>query len=112
MTVESELPFLGALDAVREIEAAIEARDSARDAASSELEEARAEAARLLLDARRVGALEGQDRRREVLAVAEAEATAIRTRGVATAEQLLERVSAQGPHLLGMLVPVLLPEEW
>jgi hypothetical protein len=112
MTIENELPFRGALDAVREIEEAIQARDTARDVADAELETARAEAERLLREARRTGAAQGQASGQAILAAAEADAAAIRSRGVATAEQLIERTTAEGPRLRALLVPALLPRGW
>lgn len=111
MTDDNELPFAGALGAVHEIEAAIQARDTAREAAHDEMDAARAEARRLLLEAREAGAEAGRHRRDAILAAAQADAAEIRASGLATAEQFVEETRSQAPALLAMLVPVLLPQE-
>jgi len=111
MTDGNGLPFAGALGAVREIEAAIQARDTARDAADGELEAARAEAERLLVEARREGAAAGHDRHEAILATAQADAAAIRAAGLATAARVVDRARAQAPDVVAMLLPLLLPQE-
>ena len=64
----------GALDAVQQLESALEERTDARGIAEAGMDAARAEAERLLADARRTGTEAGRRRRAEILAEAEAEA--------------------------------------
>ena len=67
------------------------------------MDAARAEAERLLADARRTGSEAGRRRRDEILAEAEAEARAIRADGEAEVQELRERVSARHDELIAEL---------
>jgi vacuolar-type H+-ATPase subunit H len=111
MTLETELPFDGALDAVKRIEAAISARNTARDTAEEGAAAAHAEAGRILADARRAGAEAGQERRAAILSNAGADAAAIRARGATHAEEIITKTLLNNPQLLAMLIPLVLQEE-
>jgi hypothetical protein len=101
----------GGLDAVRRLETALEDRDDASGAADAALHAARAQAERLLADARAAGTDAGLRRRAVILADAEAEASAIRAAGETAAEDILERVSVVRDELVAELAAVLLPAE-
>lgn len=111
MAVETELPFDGALDAVRRIEAAISARHTARDKAGEEMAAARAEAKRILVDAQRAGTEAGRERRAAILSEAGADAAAIRARGATDVEEIITKTRLNSPQLLAMLIPLLLQKE-
>lgn len=111
MIVPHQLPYAGALGAVRRIETALAQRDAAHDVASSELDAAHAEAERLLLAARVAGGRAGEDRRVAILARARADARAIRSAGDAEARQLSSRMAEARDMLAAELAPLLLPEE-
>ena len=98
----------GALEAVRQLERALEERSgSVGDA----LENARADAERLVAAARGAGADTGRRRRAAILAEAEAEAAAIRAAGDADARELLERVAGARDELVAELTALLLGRE-
>jgi vacuolar-type H+-ATPase subunit H len=99
---------LDALTAVQRLESALEQRDGARDVAENALAAARAEADRLLADARRAGQKAGRRRSDALVAEAEAEAAAIRAYGVARAEELRRRSSAERDELIAELTKLLL----
>jgi vacuolar-type H+-ATPase subunit H len=109
MSAPSETSPRGALEAVRRLESALEERGTARDEAGSVLDAARAEAERLRAAARRAGIDAGRSRRAEIIAEAEAQATAIRATGDAEAEDLLRRVAAAHGELVAELTAQLLP---
>ena len=111
MTVASELPYGGALDAVEQIETALTERDAARDSADVELAAARAEAERLLSAARIAGAAAGRARREGVLAQAESESRAIRVAGDAEAAESARRTSVARGALVSDFTSLLLIEE-
>jgi F-type H+-transporting ATPase subunit b len=99
---------LDALTAVQRLESALEQRDGARDVAEDALATARAEADRLLADARRAGQKAGRRRSDALVAEAEAEAAAIRADGIARAEELRRRASADGEELIAELTALVL----
>jgi hypothetical protein len=111
MTSPHELPYAGALDAVRRIEAALTTRDAARSEADSELDAAHVEAERLMAAARAAGTRAGEDRRVAVLARAHADAAAIRSAGEAEALRLRRRMSVARDPLGAELTQLLLLEE-
>jgi hypothetical protein len=111
MTIPHELPYAGALDAVRRIEAAFTERDAARDVADAELNAAHAKAECLLCAARVAGRRAGEDRRVAILTRARADAEAIRSGGDAEARQLGIRMSAARDELAAELTSLLLIEE-
>jgi len=111
MTSPQELPYAGALDAVRRIEVTLTERDAARDVLDAELNAAHAEAERLLSAARTAGTRAGEDRRIAILTRARADAQAIRSGGDAEARQLGNRMSAARDALAAELTPLLLIEE-
>jgi vacuolar-type H+-ATPase subunit H len=97
-----------ALTAVQRLENALEQRDGARDVAEDALAAARAEADRLLADARRAGQKAGRRRFDALVAGAEAEAAAIRAEGSARADELRSRASAERDELIAELTELLL----
>jgi vacuolar-type H+-ATPase subunit H len=111
MTAQNAAPPADALAAVQELEAALARRADARDDAEAGIDTARAEAERLLAEARRVGAHAGRRRRADLLAEAEAEARAIRADGEAAVQALRERVAMQRDELIAELTALVLPEE-
>ena len=111
MTAHAAAPASGALDAVRRLELALGDGTGTGDASAARLDAARAEAERLLADARSAGSDAGRRRRAELLAEAETDASAIRAAGRVDAEALRERVSARRAELIAELTGVLLPEE-
>lgn len=98
----------GALEAVRQLERALEERS---EPTGDVLDGARADAERLLAEARRAGADAGRLRRDAVHAEAEAEAAAIRAAGDAAVRELRERVAAARDELVAELTALLLPQE-
>jgi vacuolar-type H+-ATPase subunit H len=99
---------LDALTAVQRLESALEQRDGARDVAEDALAAARAEADRLLADARQAGQKAGRRRSDALVAEAEAEAAAIRADGGARADELRRRASAERDELIAELTELLL----
>ncbi len=99
---------LDALTAVQRLESALEQRDGARDVAEDALAAARAEADRLLADAREAGRKAGRRRSDALVAEAEAEAAAIRADGSARADELRRRASAARDELIAELTELLL----
>ena len=83
----------GALESVRQLEAALEMRSTARAAAESRLREARSEAARLLASSKEETTGAVTERRRAVLLAADDEVAEILHQGEAAAAQL--RAEAQ-----------------
>jgi hypothetical protein len=98
----------GALEAVRQLERALEERGGP---AGDVLASARADADRLLEAGRQAGTDAGRRRRAAILAEAEAEAAAIRAAGDTEAKELLDRVAAARHELVGELTALLLPQE-
>ena len=111
MTAPHELPYAGALDAVRRIETALTERDAARTVTDAELDAAHTEAERLLSAARIAGTRAGQDRRVAILTRARTDAQAIRSVGEAEARQLASRMSVARDVLAAELTQLLLVEE-
>jgi cell division septum initiation protein DivIVA len=111
MTASSQSSPRGALEAVRELEAALEEQHDSHAVAGTAVDDARAEAERLLVAARRAGTDAGRRRRAAVLSEAEAEATAIRAAGEAEAAELLGHVSAGRDGLVAELTALLLQPE-
>jgi hypothetical protein len=111
MTARSEASATGALAAVRRLEIALGERTGAVDAAATGLDEARADAERLLAQARTAGSAAGLRLRAELFAEAETDASATRAAGRADAEALRQRVSARRVELIAELTGLLLPEE-
>jgi hypothetical protein len=101
----------GALDAVRQLERALEERDDAHSAADAALDAARAEAERLVAEARAVGTDAGRRLRATLLAEAEADAEAARTGGEAAAQRLRERAARGRGELIADLAALLLAPE-
>jgi vacuolar-type H+-ATPase subunit H len=101
----------GALEAVQQLESALAERTDARGVAEAGMDAARAEAERLLTDARRTGSDAGRRRRDDILAEAEAGAGAIRADAEADVQELRERVSAHHEELIADLTALVLPEE-
>jgi vacuolar-type H+-ATPase subunit H len=108
MSVQKDPSPLDALTAVQRLESALEERDGARDVADDALAAAHAEADRLLASAREAGRKAGRSRRSALIAEAEAEAAAIRADGVAQAEELRRRSSAERDGLIAELTELLL----
>jgi hypothetical protein len=111
MTAPNATPPAGALEAVQQLESALAERTDARGIAEAGMDAARAEAERLLADARRTGSDAGRRRRDEILAEAEAKARAIRADAEAEVQELRERVSARHDELIAELTALVLPEE-
>jgi hypothetical protein len=111
MTGPHGLPYAGAWDAVKRIETALSERDAAHEASDSEMDAARAEAARLLSAARLAGTRAGAERRAAMLAQAQADAEVIRSHGDVEARQLGKRLSTERDRLAAELTAVLLVEE-
>jgi vacuolar-type H+-ATPase subunit H len=111
MTAPNESSPPTALVAVRQLENALEERNDARDVAVAALDAARATAEGLLAEARAAGTDAGRRRRAELLAKAEADATAIRASGDAEAEELLRRVSAERGELVAAFTAAVLLQE-
>jgi hypothetical protein len=111
MTAANATPPTGALEAVQELESALAERADARGTAEVGIDAARAEAERLLADARRIGLEAGRRRRDEILAAAAADARGIRGSADAEVQELRERVSAHNDELIAELTALVLPEE-
>lgn len=111
MTAVNDTAAHGGLDAVFELERALEDRDDARGAADAAVDNAREEAERLLAEARASGTETGRRRHAALIADAEADAEAIRVAGEAAAQELLERVSSERDELIARLTTLLLPLE-
>jgi vacuolar-type H+-ATPase subunit H len=79
----------GALGSVRQLEGALEATSATRAASQARLEEARADASRLLAAARDDAAAAAAERRRVVLGAAEDDAAEISRQGKESAARLL-----------------------
>jgi hypothetical protein len=101
----------GGLDAVRQLERALEDRDDARGAADATLDTARAQAERLIAEARAAGTDAGRRLRATLLAGAERDAEAARTSGQAAARRLRERAAQERGELIAELTALLLPPE-
>jgi hypothetical protein len=110
VTTPNQLPFLGALDAVHRIEAALTQRDAALAASDDALDAAHTEAEALLSAARVAGTRAGDTRRDTILARAHADAEAIRSDGDAEVRQLGRRVSAERDRLAGEFARLLMGE--
>jgi vacuolar-type H+-ATPase subunit H len=108
MSVPKDPSSLDALTAVQRLESVLEERDGARDVAEDALAAARAEADRLLADAREAGTEAGRTCRSALVAEAEAEAAATRADGIAQADQLRRRASAERDELIAELTDLLL----
>jgi vacuolar-type H+-ATPase subunit H len=108
MSVPNDPSSPDALSAVQRLESALEERDGARDVAEEALAATRAEADRLLADAREAGTKAGRSRRSALLAEAEAEAAATRADGIARAEELRRRASAERDEMTAELTKLLL----
>jgi hypothetical protein len=106
-----ELPYGGALMAVRRIEAALSERDATQRTAEAELASAHEEAERLLANARAAGLRAGLDRRRSLLDAAETDAQAIRAESVAQMDRIRCRTTAARDELVAALTSLLLFEE-
>ena len=111
MSAPNATPPVDALDAVQQLESALAERTDAHGVAEAGMDAARAEAERLLADARRTGSEAGRRRRDEILAEAEAEARAIRADAEAEVQELRERVSGRHDELIAELTALVLPEE-
>ena len=94
MTTSNELPYGGALMAVRRIEAAISERDDRQKSAEAELVSAQEEAERLLVSARAAGHRAGLDRRRSLLDLAETDVRTIRAESIAEMDRINSRTAA------------------
>ena len=110
MTAPNAAPPVGALEAVQQLESALAERADACGIAEAGMDAARAEAERLLGDARRTGSEAGRRRRDEILAEAEAEAHAIRAGAEADVLEFRERVSARRDELIAELTALVLPK--
>ena len=110
MTTPNELPYAGALDAVRRIEDALTQRDAAVTASDDALQAARAEADAMRAAAREAGTQAGQERRDLILTRAHTDAEAIRADGQAQARHIGRRVSAERDRLAGELTALLTGE--
>jgi vacuolar-type H+-ATPase subunit H len=99
----------GALDSVRQLEGALEATSTARDAAETRLREARAEALRLLAAARTDADAAVAERRRVVLAAAEDDAAEIHRRGDERAARIREHARDGRPALVEAGLELILP---
>ena len=111
MTTSNELPYGGALMAVRRIEAALSERDATQKTAEAELASAHEEAERLLASARAAGLRAGLDRRRSLLADAEIDAHTIRAESIAQMDRIRCRTTAARDELVASLTCLLLFEE-
>jgi hypothetical protein len=108
MSVSNDPASLDALTAVQRLESALEARDGTRDVAEDALAAARAEAERLLAEAREAGQKAGRSRQSALVADAEAESAAIRADGITRADELRRRASAERDALIAELTELLL----
>ena len=99
----------GALGSVRQLEAALEATSTAREAAEAQLAAARAEASRLLAAAADDAAAAAAERRRSVLAAADADAAAIRREAEGRVEQLRVNATASRETAVETALALLLP---
>jgi hypothetical protein len=111
MSVPNDRSSLDALTAVQRLESALEERTGARDMAEDLLAAGHAEVDRLLAAAREAGSEAGRSRRSALLAEAATEAAAIRADGIARAEELRRRASAEREQLIAELTALLLHVE-
>ena len=100
-------PTPAALAAVRELEGALDAGDSAE----ATLDAARSAAERLLSEARAEGTEAGHRRRAALLTDAEADATAIRATGKTEAAEILRQHSAERDELIADFTALVLEQE-
>ena len=108
MTTSNELPYDGALTAVKRIEAALSDSNATQKTADAELASAHEEAELLLASARAAGLRAGDDRRRSLLADAEADAHIIRAESVAQMDRIRSRTTAAQDELVAALTCLLL----
>jgi vacuolar-type H+-ATPase subunit H len=99
----------GALGTVRQLEAALETGSAAREAAEARLQEARAEAARVLAATRDDAAAAAAERRRLVLGAAADEAAAIQREGEARATRLGATARERREAVVDAALAVILP---
>jgi hypothetical protein len=100
-------PTRATLAAVRELEGALDAGDSAE----ATLDAARSAAERLLSEARAEGTVAGRRRRAALLSDAEADATAIRARGETEAAEILRQHSVEREELIAEFTAAVLEQE-
>ena len=111
MTEPNTTPPVDALDAIQQLESALAERTDGGGPAETGMDAARAEAERLVADARRTGSDAGRRRRDEIQAEAEADVRAIRADAEADVQRLRECVSARHDELIAELTALVLPEE-
>ena len=111
MTEPNTTPPVDALDAVQQLESALAERTDGGGPAETGMDAARAEAERLVADARRTGSDAGRRRRDEILAEAEAGVRAIQADAEAAVQGLRACVSARQDELIAELTALVLPEE-
>ena len=100
-------PTRATLAAVRELEGALDAGDSAE----ATLDAARSAAERLLSEARAEGTVAGRRRRAALLTDAEADATAIRATGETEAAEILRQHSVEREELIAEFTAAVLEQE-
>jgi vacuolar-type H+-ATPase subunit H len=111
MTTSNGTPARAALAAVRKLEGALEERNDAHDVAVAGLDAARAEAERLLADARAEGTEAGRRRRAELITTAEADAMVILSSGEAEAAEIRRHQSSEHADLVAEFTAVVLLEQ-
>ena len=99
----------GALGSVRQLEGALEATSSTRAASEARLEEARADASRLLAAARDDAAAAAAERRRVVLGAAEDDAAEISRQGEERAARVLAGARSGSAAAVEAALALILP---
>jgi vacuolar-type H+-ATPase subunit H len=99
----------GVLGSVRQLEGTLEATSAARAASEARLEEARADASRLLAAARDDAAAAAAERRRVVLGAAEEDAAEISRQGEESAARLLADARAGSAAAVEAALALILP---
>ena len=104
-----ESPVNGALGSVRQLEGALDAVSTTRAASKVRLEEARADASRLLVAARDDAAAAVAERRRVALAAAEEDAAEIARQGEERAARVLADARAGSAAAIEAALALILP---
>ena len=109
MSDTREPPVSGGLGSVRQLEGALEAASTTRAASERRLEEARADALRLLAAARDAAAAATAERRRRALATAEDDAHEISRQGEERAARVLADARAGSAAAVEAALALILP---
>jgi vacuolar-type H+-ATPase subunit H len=109
VTDPSGSPVSGVLGSVRQLEDALEAVSTTRAASEARIEEARADASRLLADARDAAAAAVAERRRIVLGAAEDDAAEISRQGDERAARVRADARAVNDSIVEAALALILP---